>query len=107
MSYEPTTWIEDDVITAEKLNKLEQGVKNQQVGPPGPAGKDGAPGEKGEPGKQGPPGPSYSLPAANKSTIGGVRQAALVPEASGENVSKAEFKALLDALKTSGQMASS
>ena len=31
MAYEPTKWNNDDVITAEKLNKLEQGVKNEQV----------------------------------------------------------------------------
>ena len=37
MAYEPTTWNNDDVITAEKLNKLEQGVKNEQVGRAGPA----------------------------------------------------------------------
>lgn len=91
MAYEPTTWNNDDVITAEKLNKLEQGVKNEQVGPAGPAG---------------PAGPSYTLPAASKTTLGGVKQAALVAEAAGENVTKAEFKALLDALKAAGQMAS-
>ena len=33
MSYEPTVWKDGDVITAEKMNKLEQGVKNEQVGP--------------------------------------------------------------------------
>ena len=32
MAYEPTKWNNDDVITAEKLNKLEQGVKNEQLG---------------------------------------------------------------------------
>ena len=100
MAYEPTTWNNDDVITAEKLNKLEQGVKNEQVGPAGPAGP------KGDPGAQGPAGPSYTLPAASKTTLGGVKQAALVEEAAGENVTKAEFKALLDALKAAGQMAS-
>jgi hypothetical protein len=100
MAYEPTTWNNDDVITAEKLNKLEQGVKNEQVGPAGPAGP------KGDPGAQGPAGPSYTLPAASKTTLGGVKQAALVAEAAGENVTKAEFKALLDALKAAGQMAS-
>lgn len=99
MAYEPTTWNNDDVITAEKLNKLEQGVKNEQVGPAGPAGP------KGDPGAQGPAGPSYTLPAASKTTLGGVKQAALVAEAAGENVTKAEFKALLDALKAAGQMA--
>lgn len=121
MTYEPTTWSNDDVITAEKLNKLEQGVKNEQVGPAGPAGPAGAKGEKGDPGvagakgdkgdkgdpgTQGPAGPSYTLPAANKTTLGGVKQAALVAEAAGENVTKAEFKALLDSLKAAGIMAS-
>jgi len=99
MAYTPTTWSDGDVITAEKLNKLEQGVKNEQVGPAGPAGP------KGDPGAQGPAGPSYTLPAASKTTLGGVKQAALVAEAAGENVTKAEFKALLDALKAAGQMA--
>lgn len=103
MAYEPTTWNNDDVITAEKLNKLEQGVKNEQVGPAGPAGPAGP---KGDTGAQGPAGPSYTLPAASKTTLGGVKQAALVAEAAGENVTKAEFKALLDALKAAGQMAS-
>lgn len=100
MAYTPTTWSDGDVITAEKLNKLEQGVKNEQVGPAGPAGAVGPKGDKG------PAGPSYTLPAASKTTLGGVKQAALVAEAAGENVTKAEFKALLDALKAAGQMAS-
>lgn len=122
MAYTPTTWKDGDVITAEKMNKLEQAVQNEQVGPQGPQGPAGAKGEKGEkgdpgetgakgekgdPGAQGPAGPSYSLPAANKTTLGGVKQAALVPEAAGENVTKVEFKALLDSLKAAGQMASS
>lgn len=49
---------------------------------------------------------NYVLPSANTNIIGGVKQATLVPEASGENVTQAEFKALLDALKTAGIMAS-
>lgn len=106
MAYTPTTWNDGDVMTAEKMNKLEQGVKNEQVGPAGPAGPAVAKGEKGDPGAQGPAGPSYTLPAASKTTLGGVKQAALVAEAAGENVTKAEFKALLDALKAAGQMAS-
>lgn len=28
MAYEPTTWSDGDLITADKLNKLEQGVKD-------------------------------------------------------------------------------
>lgn len=47
MAYTPTTWVDGDLITAEKMNKLEQGVQNEQVGPQGPAGKDGAPGATG------------------------------------------------------------
>lgn len=50
MAYTPTTWSDGDVITAEKLNKLEQGVKNEQVGPAGPAGAVGPKGDKGDPG---------------------------------------------------------
>ena len=89
MAYTPTTWSDGDVITAEKLNKLEQGVKNEQVGPAGPAGPAGAKGDpgvagpkgdKGEPGAQGPAGPSYTLPAANKTTLGGVKQMALIAD---------------------------
>lgn len=47
----------------------------------------------------------YVLPAATKSALGGVKQATKVNEAAGENVTKAEFKALLDALKAAGIMA--
>ena len=36
-----------------------------------------------------------------------VKQSAAVPEATGENVTQAEFKALLDALKAAGIMANS
>lgn len=52
MAYTPTQWNTGDVITAEKMNKLEQGVQNEQVGPQGPAGP------KGETGPKGPAGPA-------------------------------------------------
>lgn len=42
MAYTPTTWEDGDLITADKLNKLEQGVQNEQVGPAGANGADGA-----------------------------------------------------------------
>ena len=51
MAYTPTQWNYGDKLTAEKMNKLEQGVQNEQVGPQGPAGP------KGETGPQGPAGP--------------------------------------------------
>lgn len=52
MAYTPTQWNDGDKITAEKMNKLEQGVQNEQVGPQGPAGP------KGETGPKGPAGPA-------------------------------------------------
>lgn len=80
MAYTKTTWNDGDVITKEKMNNLETGVETANNGIP---------------------------LNATKSKAGLVKQAALVPEAAGENVTKAEFKALLDALKTAGIMASS
>lgn len=97
MAYEPTTWNNDDVITAEKLNKLEQGVKNEQVGPAGPAGAVG------------PAGPSYTLPAANKTTLGGVKQMALIEDLSTETATdlKDKINAILAGMKKQGIMANS
>lgn len=79
MAYTKTTWNDNDVITKDKMNNLETGVETANNGIPA---------------------------AATTATAGLVKQAALVPEASAEQVSKAEFKALLDALKTAGIMAS-
>ena len=133
MAYTPTTWNNDDVITAEKLNKLEQGVKNEQVGPAGPAGAvgpagpagavgpagpagakgdpgvAGPKGDKGDPGAQGPAGPSYTLPAANKTTLGGVKQMALIEDLSTETATdlKDKINAILAGMKKQGIMANS
>ncbi|MBS6281202.1 MAG: hypothetical protein KH449_10580 [Lachnospiraceae bacterium] len=106
MAYTPTTWNNDDVITAEKLNKLEQGVKNEQVGP---AGAKGEKGEKGDPGAQGPAGTSYTLPAANKTTLGGVKQMALIADLSTETGAdlKNKINAILAEMKKQGIMANS
>lgn len=115
MAYTPTTWNNDDVITAEKLNKLEQGVKNEQVGPAGavgpagPAGAVGPKGDKGDPGAQGPAGPSYTLPAANKTTLGGVKQMALIADLSTETTTdlKDKINAILAEMKKQEIMANS
>lgn len=50
MAYTATEWKDGDLITAERLNKLEQGVQNEQVGP------QGLKGDTGETGPQGPAG---------------------------------------------------
>lgn len=112
MAYTPTTWNNDDVITAEKLNKLEQGVKNEQVGPAGPAGAvgpAGPKGDKGDPGAQGPAGPSYTLLAANKTTLGGVKQMALIEDLSTETAAdlKDKINEILTEMKKQGIMANS
>lgn len=113
MAYTPTTWNDGDVMTAEKMNKLEQGVKNEQVGPAGPAGAkgekgdpgaQGPKGDKGDPGAQGPAGPSYTLPAANKTTLGGVKQMALIADLSTETATdlKNKINAILAEMKKTG-----
>ena len=112
MAYTPTTWSDGDVITAEKMNKLEQGVKNEQVGPAGPAGAKGDkgdPGPAGAKGEKGDPGQSYVLPAANKTTIGGVKQMALIADLSTETASdlKSKINAILAEMKKQGIMANS
>ena len=65
MAYTPTQWNYGDKITAEKMNKLEQGVQNEQVGPQGPAGP------KGETGPQGPAGPTGKTGAQGKAGADG------------------------------------
>lgn len=51
MAYTAHKWNSGDTITAERLNALENGVKNEQVGPEGAAGAKGATGAKGADGK--------------------------------------------------------
>ena len=79
MVYTPTTWNDGDLITAEKLNKLEAGVQNEQVGPRGPAGPKGDTGDtgpqgpKGDTGAKGPQGAAGAQGPAGK----GVKSIAL------------------------------
>lgn len=80
MAYSKTDWKDNDVITKEKMNNLEAGVETANNSIPG---------------------------TATKETAGTVKQSAAVPEAVGDQVTKEEFKALLDALKAAGIMASS
>lgn len=80
MAYTKNTWNDGDVITKEKMNNLENGVEIANKGIP---------------------------TAATTATAGLVKQGAAVAEVSGENVTAAEFKALLDSLKAAGVLASS
>lgn len=50
MAYTKQDWADGDVITAEKLNHIEEGIANEQAGPQGPAGPKG---DKGDPGAAG------------------------------------------------------
>lgn len=80
MAYSKKTWVDSEVITKEAMNNIENGIATASAGIPS---------------------------NATKATVGLVKQAALVPEAAGANVTKEEFKALLDALKAAGIMANS
>lgn len=79
MAYTPNTWKDGDIITAEKLNALEQGVANEQVGPAGPKGDTGPQGPKGDPGADGAKGDKGDPGAAGK----GVKSLALTKDSSG------------------------
>lgn len=60
MPYVPTEWQDGDLITAERMNKLEEGVRDAQDGtrgPEGPVGPQGPEGPEGPAGPQGPEGP--------------------------------------------------
>lgn len=95
MAYTPTTWNDGDLITAEKLNNLEQGVQNEQVGPQGPKGDTGDtgpqgpkgdPGEKGDTGEQGPKGDTGATGAKGDTGAAGkgVKAIALTTDAEGK-----------------------
>ena len=47
MSYTPKTWVDGEVISAEAMNHIEQGIVNERVGPPGPQGPAGPAGASG------------------------------------------------------------
>ena len=115
MAYEPTTWKDGDTITAELLNKLEQGVQNEQVGPQGPKGDTGEQGpqgpagekgEKGDTGAQGPAGKDAVLTAATTEALGAVKQMAAIADLSAAPTQE-DFNGLLAKLKAAGLMASS
>lgn len=72
MAYEATVWQNNDLITAEKLNKLEQGVKNEQVGPAGAPGADAG----------------FGTPTATAEAVENTAQPEVTVKASGDNTAK-------------------
>lgn len=72
MAYTPTKWADGDVITAALLNKLEQGVQNEQKGDKGDKGDTGAAGAKGADGKTPVKGTDYWTAADQQSIVSDV-----------------------------------
>lgn len=68
MAYEKHTWTDDEVITKEKLNHIEEGIYNIELtpGPKGDPGEKGEPGTPGQKGEKGDPGPKGADAAINK-----------------------------------------
>ncbi|MFR6217971.1 MAG: hypothetical protein ACLUKO_13845 [Enterocloster bolteae] len=48
MAYEPHVWVDKEVITAEKLNNLEEGAKAKSIQAPREHRPQGEPGPKGD-----------------------------------------------------------
>lgn len=82
MAYDPTTWTTGDTITAEKMNHLEQGVANEQVGPQGPKGETGPAGATGAAGAAA----GFGTPTATVDSTSGTP--AVTVQASGPDTAK-------------------
>lgn len=82
MAYDPTTWTTGDTITAEKMNKLEQGVANEHVGPQGPKGETGPAGADGADGAAA----GFGTPTATVDATSGTP--AVTVQASGPDTAK-------------------
>lgn len=121
MAYSKKTWVNDEVITHDALNNIETGVDAADKKGKEQDGKIAALEAKAVDATTSKSGfmsaedkkkldgitanaNNYTLPAATTNTLGGVKKMANVPEAAGENVTKAEFKKLLDEMKNKGFM---
>lgn len=121
MAYSKKTWVDNEVITHDTLNNIESGVDAADKKDKEQDGKIAALEAKAVDATTAKAGfmtaedkkkldgiaanaNNYTLPAATASTLGGVKKMANVPEAAGENVTKAEFKKLLDEMKNKGFM---
>ena len=82
MAYQKHTWTDNELITKEKLNNIENGIANIEL-TPGPAGPQGPRGE------QGPAGPQGSVQDATLEVKGVVKMASAAGTISTANVSTA------------------
>ena len=83
-----------------------QGEKGD-TGPQGPKGDKGDTGAQGPQGAKGDPGASYTLPAANTTTLGGVKQAAAQEDSTASDAAGlvTDLNALLTKLRAAGILA--
>lgn len=103
MSYQKHTWTDDEIITKEKLNNIEDGIANIELTPgpkgetgaQGPAGATGPKGDRGETGPQGPKGADAEIQKLDK-----------IDDVSADEIGalKTAFNQLLAGLKAKGYM---
>lgn len=82
MAYTAHNWEDGELITAERLNAMEQGIENEQAGPKGEKGETGAQGPKGDTGETGPQGPKGDTGETGPQGPKGEPGAGLIGEAS-------------------------
>lgn len=111
MSYQKQTWNNEDIITKEKMDHIEDGIANIELTPgpkgdkgekgdTGATGPAGAKGEKGDAGAQGPAGPKGADAIINKLNK---IDALTVESATAQQIATA-FNNLIADLKAKGYM---
>jgi|GEM_PF-1382645 len=103
-------WKTGDTITADQLNRMEDGIEqaNTRAMTPGPKGLDGVNGVDGKNGADGKDGKDAVLTAATADEIGAVKMAAAVTDAAeGADVAalRTTVNNLLAALRAAGSLA--
>ena len=101
MAYQKHTWQNDEVISAERLNAIENGIAEIELtpGPKGEKGEQGLQGPKGDRGETGPQGPKGADAVINKLN----KVDALASEADAATIVTA-FNNLITDLKAKGLM---
>lgn len=105
MTYTKHTWVDEEIITKDKLNNIEDGIANIELtpgpaGPTGPQGAKGATGPKGDKGDTGPAGPKGADAVINKLN----KVDALTAESASTQDIATAFNNLIADLKAKGLM---